>query len=69
MSADNWAICPKCNKGFDDKRIEQMDAIKAKYGKVPLAKWQELVGKLKQLECAEQERTLREDWNRFRWSF
>jgi hypothetical protein len=35
MSADNWAVCPKCVKLANVKAAEQVTAVKESYGKVP----------------------------------
>ena len=34
MSADNWAICPKCKKMALDKQYEQLVKIRKKYGEM-----------------------------------
>lgn len=60
MSADNWAICPKCNAAnIADKEKAQIEAGAA-YGKVAPAEYR------KMMEAAyapiETETTLREDY-------
>lgn len=35
MSADRWAICPKCKKTLNEKRDSAIRKAKASYGKVP----------------------------------
>ena len=61
MSADNWAVCPKCNKQQAEARQKREDEIKAMYGAVPAEKWLEAK---KQFEATEEreEYTLREDY-------
>jgi len=60
MSADNWAICPKCKKSEDAKQEKLRKKATAAYGKVPPDEY------LKLLEAAnnpqEMRETLREDY-------
>jgi hypothetical protein len=62
MSANNWAICPRCKIDFDKKRAELVASLKASYGKVPADEYL-LLKEATDEECKnEQEQTLREDW-------
>jgi len=42
MSADNYAICPKCCDIADELRNQQVDAAAAAYGKVDSAEYERL---------------------------
>ncbi len=39
MSADRWAICPKCKRTENEKRDAAIRKAKASYGKVPEEKY------------------------------
>lgn len=39
MSADNWAMCPRCVKREADTYQERYDEVMATYGKVPVAEF------------------------------
>jgi hypothetical protein len=52
MGADNWAICPKCNKEAEDKYANA-------YGNVSESEYQNLIRKVDDHEAR---RTLREDY-------
>lgn len=42
MSADNWAVCPRCAKR-ELERVEKLEAdVKAQYGQIPIEEWDEL---------------------------
>jgi len=61
MSADNWAICPKCKKEHKVKREEALKQARALYGRIPLEQYE------KQLQDAlnipiEIDESLREDY-------
>ena len=60
MSADNWAICPKCNAAKIAAKEKQLLDAGASYGKVEPAEY------LRMLEAAnkpiDSESTLREDY-------
>lgn len=60
MSADNWAVCPKCLKRAEaEKEKRHAKAAKA-YGKVPADEWRALVAEAeKPVDVPE---TLREDY-------
>lgn len=56
MSADNWAICPRCNKTYEQKKAELHKA----YGTVTAEEYSRL---LKQVEAERGDKyTLREDY-------
>lgn len=52
MSADNWAVCPKCLKDVDNK-------VKSLYGKVSEEEYGKLI---EEKQETEREQTLREDY-------
>ncbi len=60
MSADNWAICPKCQKIEDDKHEKLVQKVEASYGKVPVDEYLSLLEKSRQL--VKMDFTLREDY-------
>lgn len=60
MSADNWAVCPKCRKRLEDERDAAKEEARAAYGKVPAEEWRALVAKAE--EKVEFEEHLREDF-------
>lgn len=62
MSADNWAICPKCKKDKNNKIVSLRKEVEEKYGKLPLDEWESLkIANEKKMEL-ELEYTLREDY-------
>jgi hypothetical protein len=60
VSADNWALCPKCYSEQQAKRAKRIKEYENAYGKVPPSQW------LKLKEAADVEvtgkETLREDY-------
>ena len=60
MSANNWAICPRCNKAEDDKRAALVKRLATDYGKVSMEKYAQLQAALSAPRPALD--TLREDW-------
>lgn len=59
MSADNWAICPKCKKDDDEKWKIHEERLATSYGKMPVDEYM----KLRALKKEEPETTLREDYD------
>lgn len=45
MSADRWAICPKCKQTEEQKRDAAIKKAKAKYGKVPEEQYRQEIKK------------------------
>jgi hypothetical protein len=63
MSADNWAVCPKCKDAEDKKRDELFTQAENAYGKVVSEKYIEMVENANKYENdAESSPTLREDY-------
>jgi hypothetical protein len=60
MSADNWAICPKCKKLERDKSEKKKKKADKSYGKVPKEEYEKLV--LLANETVKLDETLREDY-------
>ena len=56
MSADNWDICPICKKKKDNLKRE-------KYGKIPPEEYEKLIEEFKHPDYADQDETVREDYN------
>jgi len=60
MSADNWAICPKCKKMVETSKQKQIDKVMASYGKVPAEDYEAaLIASKEPIDLRE---TLREDY-------
>ena len=64
MSADNWAVCPKCGGGSNEAAKNARRVANESYGKVPSERWLELEGEAKILEESNEEPSckLREDY-------
>ena len=62
MSADNWAICPRCKVRRGD-RFRALDvALTESYGQVPVEEFDRLRAERDREVGTEQERTFREDY-------
>ena len=60
MSADNWTICPKCEK-LEEEKLETLKSdAKSKYGKISEKEYLDLITRVEQ--AVELEDTLREDY-------
>ena len=60
MSADNWAICPRCKKKTEQAQAALLGRVETDYGKIAASEYLELVEQSKQ--PLNLEHTLREDW-------
>lgn len=60
MSADNWTVCPACQKKAEIKREELIQAVETGYGKLPAEKYEQIL--LKSRENIELDATFREDF-------
>ena len=60
MSADNWAICPKCKKANDKENNRRMLEAGEQYGKIPAEAFLKLSKEAN--VPVELETTLREDY-------
>uniref|UniRef100_A0A6M3L344 Uncharacterized protein n=1 Tax=viral metagenome TaxID=1070528 RepID=A0A6M3L344_9ZZZZ len=60
MSADNWAICPKCRKVALNQKEELAGKAKKGYGKLPPEEYEELL--LLSRKPIDEETTMREDF-------
>ena len=62
MSADNWAVCPRCEKKRQAKIRETEAEVTAAYGKVSVDKFDAMRESLAELRTAEPVQTFREDY-------
>lgn len=62
MSADNWAICPRCRDNAKREHDERFQAALDAYGKVPAAEYERLRGEAQTPFNEEAFRTFREDY-------
>lgn len=60
MSADNWGMCPVCQKRANDDLATRMAAAAELYGKVPAEEW--MATQTKAAKPVKLEYTLREDY-------
>ena len=60
MSADNWAVCPKCKIRIDKERDELIQKVSSAYGKIPAEEY--LILKSQLNDYVEYPRELREDY-------
>ena len=60
MSADRWAVCPKCKEKVEQAHANLLSRVETDYGKVAANEYIELIEQSRQSD--EEERTLREDW-------
>jgi len=61
MSADNWDICPKCNKKAVDEKEKLIAKAREAYGKLPPEEYETLL--FESREPISIEKTLREDYS------
>lgn len=61
MSADNWAVCPRCLARAREAEAEQLAAVMASYGKVPVEEFDQARAAIKPVN-PEDFRTFREDY-------
>jgi hypothetical protein len=61
MSADNWAICPRCVTKARTDRAKAEAAVEASYGRVSIAEFQRAQAALTDVN-PEDYRTFREDY-------
>lgn len=64
MSADNWAICPKCKMSNDGERESLVKKIKDSYANVSFEQYEENVRRLHEYDLQNKNPncTLREDY-------
>lgn len=60
MSADNWAICPRCKKKIEADKAQLVSKMEKSYGKIPVADF--LYLKANADKPIEWEATMREDY-------
>ena len=61
MSADNWAVCPRCIKRAEAARAEQIRVTGANYGHVPEPDYAEAVQAIRDVNPKDFQ-TFREDY-------
>ena len=62
MSADNWAVCPRCLKAARAEQARAEEAARAAYGAAPVEEFDRLRAEAAKGIDAERLRTFREDW-------
>ena len=62
MSADNWAICPRCHEKYVRMLEESGEAVGENYGKILPEEYIRLLAENDRLQSQEEPRTLREDY-------
>lgn len=62
MSADNWAVCPRCAKRHEAALVEGSERVAEAYGKVTVEEWDRMRAEQREAEQKVPERTFREDY-------
>lgn len=62
MSADNWAVCPRCAEVREAAILAADAAVAKAYGAVPVEVWDEMRAAADALGATEPEQTFREDY-------
>lgn len=62
MSADNWAICPRCHRRHFEKLRAGAERVKAAYGQVPVEDWDQMRTQQEEAEATPLQATFREDY-------
>lgn len=65
MSADNWAVCPRCLHEAGQRLEALQEHVRAQYGKVPMEEWDEISTALTEEVDEEKYQTFREDYEIF----
>ena len=63
MSADNWTVCPRCQKAEEARRELRRKQVEDSYGQVPAAEYLAAVERLTLEEQDGIKETLREDYD------
>lgn len=61
MSADNWAVCPRCVARAKKTEADQLAKVVATYGKIPVAEFDAARATIKPVRQVDYE-TFREDY-------
>lgn len=61
MSADNWAICPRCLSKATAEHLTDCERVHALYGQIPSEGWRAQLAALEAVD-PEKFRTFREDY-------
>jgi len=62
MGADNWGVCPRCEKNHQKEIEKRNKALAAAYGKLPVDEFLALKKDTEDFTNKEPEQTLREDY-------
>lgn len=62
MSADNWAICPRCQRDHAKTIEAAQEKARAAYGTLPVEEYERLAVEAQVIAKSEVERTFREDY-------
>jgi len=62
MSADNWAVCPRCSRRRDERLMEMDRALSDAYGTVPVEEFDRLRAERDEFANAQPAYTFREDY-------
>lgn len=62
MSADNWAICPRCLANAKATHLAESERDHAAYGSIPADEWRARLAALEAVDDEEKFRTFREDY-------
>ena len=62
MSADNWAVCPRCDRLRTESIAARREAVAKAYGTVPVEEFDTMRAKLEEDSSKRPEPTLREDY-------
>lgn len=62
MSADNWAVCPRCEATRQSALVTERADVAALYGKVPVDEFDIRRGALRLFEAEMPKSTFREDY-------
>lgn len=63
MSADNWAVCPKCKQERIERDKKLRKQLASAYGKVSASEYLELEKEFRERVVEDNERDLREDYD------
>lgn len=62
MSADNWAICPRCLKNAEVEKQKALESAAKAYGKATPDEWRAMTDEAAKPIDSEEFRTFREDY-------
>jgi hypothetical protein len=62
VSADNWAVCPRCDQRHEAEVEAKFKAVDDAYGKVPMAEFTEMTAAARAFSQTKVDPTFREDY-------